>query len=361
LNVEKARLEKVLQNDSVGIMVSALGCGIGRDAFSLEKLRYHKIIIMTDADVDGSHIRTLLLTFFYRHMPQLVENDFVYIAQPPLYRVTRKKTSRYIHSEREMDDYLLELGLSDLQVKRGGQIVDHAMLKPIAEAILEIESFIARIERKGSPFREYLARRNAAGELPRYVAHLVEKEQFVFSDEELASLKRGYEDAERARHEQTLASIPQDEITPEMRELRLKGLAFTEFFDDVIWNDLQKHLQTVDCSLEQYLIPNGKEIFTLLESKDRETPLFTLKEFIDAVRANGRKEIEIQRYKGLGEMNADQLWETTMDPTKRTLIRVSLADLVAAEHMFSMLMGEDVPPRRAFIEQHALAVKNLDI
>lgn len=361
LNVEKARLEKVLQNDSVGNMVSALGCGIGRDSFSLEKLRYHKIIIMTDADVDGSHIRTLLLTFFYRHMPQLVENDFVYIAQPPLYRVSRKKTSRYIHSEREMDDYLLELGLSDLQVKRAGNVVDHEKLKPIAEAILEIESFISRIERKGSPFREYLARRNSKGELPRYVAHLVDKEQFVFTEEELASLKRGYEEAERARHEETLASIPQEEVTPEMREFRPKGLAFTEFFDDVVWADLQRHLKTVDCLLEQYLIPNGKEIFTLIEGKDRETPLFTLKEFIDAVRANGRRDIEIQRYKGLGEMNADQLWETTMDPTKRTLVRVSLADLVAAEHMFAMLMGEDVPPRRAFIEQHALAVKNLDI
>lgn len=361
LNVEKARVEKVLQNEAVGMMISALGCGIGRDSFSLEKLRYHKIIIMTDADVDGSHIRTLLLTFFYRHMPLLVENDFVYIAQPPLYRVTRKKTSRYIHSEREMDDYLLELGLSDLQMKRDGQIVDHDMLKPIAEAVLEIESFITRIERKGTPFREYLARKNEKGELPRFVAHLLEKDEYVSTDEELASLKRIFEEAERIRHEQTIASIPAEEITPEMREFRPKGLAFTEFYDDVTWNDLQKHLQTVRCTLEEYLIPSSKEIFTLVESKDRETPLFTLKEFIDAVRVNGRRDIEIQRYKGLGEMNPEQLWETTMDPTKRTLVRVSMADLVACEHMFSMLMGEDVPPRRAFIEQHALAVKNLDI
>lgn len=361
LNVEKARVEKVLQNEAVGMMISALGCGIGRDSFSLEKLRYHKIIIMTDADVDGSHIRTLLLTFFYRHMPLLVENDFVYIAQPPLYRVTRKKTSRYIHSEREMDDYLLELGLSDLQMKRDGQMVDHDMLKPIAEAVLEIESFITRIERKGTPFREYLARRNEQGELPRFVAHLLEKDEYVSTDEELASLKRIFEEAERIRHEQTIASIPAEEVTPEMREFRPKGLAFTEFYDDVTWNDLQKHLQTVRCTLEEYLIPSSKEIFTLVESKDRETPLFTLKEFIDAVRVNGRRDIEIQRYKGLGEMNPEQLWETTMDPTKRTLVRVSMADLVACEHMFSMLMGEDVPPRRAFIEQHALAVKNLDI
>lgn len=362
LNVEKARLEKVLQNEEVCKMVSALGCGVGRDNFNLEKLRYHKIIIMTDADVDGSHIRTLLLTFFYRHMPQLVENNFVYIAQPPLYRVVRKKTSRYIHSEHEMDDYLLELGTSDLQIKRDGQLVDHAELKPLAEAVLEIENFIARVERKGTPFREYLARRSPDGKLPRYIAHLGDTEEFVFTDEELAGLKRIQEDFERKRFEETLASIPQDEITPEMREFRSKGgLAFTEFYDDIIWNELQKNLKTVGCTLDQYLIPGDKELFTLIESGGRETPLYRLKEFIDAVRLNGRKDVEIQRYKGLGEMNPDQLWETTIDPLKRTLVRVSLADLVACEHMFSMLMGEEVPPRRAFIEQHALAVKNLDI
>jgi DNA gyrase subunit B len=138
-------------------------------------------------------------------------------------------------------------------------------------------------------------------------------------------------------------------------------MPFTEFYDDIILRDLEKHLKTCHATLDQYIIPAGKELFTLVEAKERTTPLFTLKELIDAVRVNGRKEIEIQRYKGLGEMNPDQLWETTMDPTKRTLVRVSLADLVACEHMFSMLMGEDVPPRRAFIEQHALAVKNLDI
>jgi len=361
LNVEKARLEKVLQNDEVCKMVSALGCGVGRDAFSLEKLRYHKIIIMTDADVDGSHIRTLLLTFFYRHMPQLIENNFVYIAQPPLYRVMRKKTCRYIHSEREMDDYLLELGLSDLEIKRAGQLIPHDKLKPFSEAVLEIENFIARIERKGVPFREYLARRRPDGTLPRYIAHLVDKEEFVFNDEELAALKRVQEEHEKARFEKTLASIPADEITPDMREFRPKGLAFTEFYDDVIYKDLAKHLHTVNCTLDQYLIPSEEPLFMLVEHGDRETPLYRLKDFIDAVRLNGRKDVEIQRYKGLGEMNPDQLWETTIDPTKRTLVRVSLADLVACEHMFTMLMGEEVPPRRAFIEQHALAVKNLDI
>lgn len=361
LNVEKARLEKVLQNEEVCKMVSALGCGVGRDGFSLEKLRYHKIIIMTDADVDGSHIRTLLLTFFYRHMPQLIENNFVYIAQPPLYRVTRKKSVRYIHSEREMDDYLLELGVSDLQVKRDSTLITHEQLMPLAEAVLEIEGFISRIERKGTPFREFLALRRADSKLPRYIAHLADKEEFVYSDEELAGLKRIHEETERARFERTLASIPADEITPEMREFRPKGLTFTEFYDDVIWRELEKNLALVRCTLDQYLVPTGKELFTLVDSHEHETPLYTLKEFIDTLRHNGRKDIEIQRYKGLGEMNPDQLWETTVDPTKRTLVRVNQQDLVACEHMFTMLMGEEVPPRRAFIEKHALAVQNLDI
>lgn len=361
LNVEKARLEKVLENEEVGTMVSALGCGIGRDNFQLEKLRYHRIIIMTDADVDGSHIRTLLLTFFYRHMPQLVENNFIYIAQPPLYKITRKKISRYIHSEREMDDYLLELGMSDMQIFRDGQPLSPEELKEYARAILEIESFILRIERKGIPFREYLARRNENKELPQFMANLVDGERFVYTEEELAALKQQHEEAQRARFEQTLASIPKEELTDQMREFRPKGLSFVEFFDEVIAKNLEQNMRVVGCDLDHYLMPEPEPRFTFLESGGRHAPIYTLKEFIDVLRVNGRKEIEIQRYKGLGEMNPDQLWETTMDPSKRTLVQVTLADLVAVEYMFSMLMGEDVPPRRAFIEQHALAVKNLDI
>ncbi len=157
LNVEKARLEKILQNTEVGTMISALGCGIGKESFNLDKLRYHKIIIMTDADVDGSHIRTLLLTFFYRHMPALVENNFIYIAQPPLYRVSRKKTSRYIHSEKEMDEYLRELGGSDIHIELAGskKILDKQEFKHLVEVILDLEALIGRVERKGISFREF--------------------------------------------------------------------------------------------------------------------------------------------------------------------------------------------------------------
>ena len=361
LNVEKARVEKVLQNEEVGKIVAALGCGIGNEVFQLERLRYHKVIIMTDADVDGSHIRTLLLTFFYRHMQELIDQGHIYIAQPPLFKVSRKKTSCYINSEREMDDYLLELGMSDIRLILGEKELQRDEIKELCCAILEIENFIARVERKGIPFLEYLARSNDKGELPRYLVNIDNENLFFFSEEELAASKQRNEDDQRRRFDETLSAIPPEEITEHMREFHLRPLSFFEFFDDVIWNSLTEELAKTGSSLEQYMISSQTPVATIFEDKDISIPFYTLKGLIEYFRINGRKDIEIQRYKGLGEMNPDQLWETTMDPTKRTLIKISLTDAVSAEHMFTMLMGEEVPPRRAFIEQHALAVKNLDI
>lgn len=362
LNVEKARLEKILQNNEVGTMVAALGCGIGSEGFNLEKLRYHKIIIMTDADVDGSHIRTLLLTFFYRHMPALIENNFIYIAQPPLYRVTRKKISRYIHSEREMDEYLLELGLSDVHMRLPGhqELMTAEEVKRLTHTILEVEGFIQRIERKGIPFREFLAMRDASGRYPRYQATLVEGTQLVYATEDIAAVRLADEESQRRRHDETLASIPVEEITEEMRAFKLARLHLMELYEEETLDEVVAHLQSYGLQLDHYLVANGS-IVEVIEEDKKVTPYHTLKEVIEFLRQNGRHGIEIQRYKGLGEMNADQLWETTMDPVKRTLIKVTLPDAIAADHMFSMLMGEDVPPRRAFIEQHALSVKNLDI
>lgn len=362
LNVEKARLEKILQNEAVGIMISALGCGIGTEGFRLEKLRYHKVIIMTDADVDGSHIRTLLLTFFYRHMPALIENSFIYIAQPPLYRVNRKKTSRYIHSEKEMDDYLLELGTSDLKIRLVGQseTLPPAQMSELVALILEVEFLISRIERKGVPFREFLNSKNAAGQFSRFQVTLTEGVRFAYSPNELEDFKKADEAEQRSQHQATLASIPAEEITEEMRIFRPARLHFIELYEEDHLQDLLKRLSAFGIQLSQYHIPQGL-LLDIIEDAGHEEPRYTLKEVMEFLRANGRKGMEIQRYKGLGEMNADQLWETTMDPAKRTLIRVTLPDAVAADRMFTMLMGEDVPPRRAFIEQHALSVKNLDI
>ena len=362
LNVEKARLEKILQNTEVGAMIAAFGCGIGNDNFQLEKLRYHKIIIMTDADVDGSHIRTLLFTFLYRHMPALIENHFVYIAQPPLYRVTRKKVSRYIHSEKEMDEYQVKLGMSDLQIRLLGHTdpLNQAQVDEMLQAIREVELLIISIERKGIPFREFLAAKDPEGKLPRFLLKIGDESRFVYSEEEFAELKKRDEEIQRQKHAETLAAIPPEEQTEEMKTFRIKSLPFMELYEETALEDLKLRLASYNFTLDQYTIADGK-LYDIIDEEAREEPVHTLKEGIDFIRANGRKGIEIQRYKGLGEMNADQLWETTMDPAKRTLVRVTLPDAIAADHMFTMLMGEEVPPRRAFIEQNALFVKNLDI
>lgn len=361
LNVEKARLEKVLQNQEVGTMISALGCGIGSTTFNLEKLRYHKIIIMTDADVDGSHIRTLLLTFFYRHMPALVENNYIYIAQPPLYRVTRKKKSRYIHSEKEMDDYLLELGLSDMTVMLNGhekELSAEAVFE-FMHTILDLEHFINRIEKRGIPFKEFTKLSDAEGRLPQYVVTMGGQPQYVYSQNEFLELKEQNEAEQRKEHEETIASIPPEELTEEAKFFRLKPLHFVELYETDTLRKLRDRLEKYGLELKHYF--NGdRDILTIVE-EEAKTDYGNLRDVINFVRENGRKGIEIQRYKGLGEMNADQLWETTMDPEKRTLVKVTLPDTVAADHMFTMLMGEEVAPRRSFIEENALAVKDVDI
>ena len=362
LNVEKSRLEKILKNEEIGNMISAFGCGIGQDNFNVEKLRYHKIIIMTDADVDGSHIRTLLLTFFYRHMPALIENNFVYIAQPPLYRVTRKKSSRYIHSEKEMDSYLLKLGISDVQVRMASQdkYLDKDFLERFLEAILEIETLITAVERKGVPFREFLDGKTEEGKYPQYLVTIGDATSFVYSKDEFASLKEQDEAKQRELHEIAVNSIPEDERSAANTEFKLRPFHFVEICEESKLTSFRKKLSEFNVNFEQYLRAEGK-ILDVIDEQNIEMPFYTLKEIIDFLRENGRKGLVIQRYKGLGEMNADQLWETTMDPQVRTLIQVSLSDAVAADHMFTMLMGEEVKPRRSFIETHALSVKNLDI
>ncbi|NGX28164.1 MAG: DNA gyrase subunit B [Candidatus Anoxychlamydiales bacterium] len=362
LNVEKSRLQKILKNNEVGAIISALGCGIGKDNFDIKKLRYHKVIIMTDADVDGSHIRTLLLTFFYRHMPELVENNFIYIARPPLYRVKRKKTIRYIHSEKEMDEYLLELGISDLLIRKAGaeESFDQKDINELLNIIMEIESLITTLDRKGIPFKEFILAKNENDIYPKYLVTIGDEPRFVFSEEELVEIKHENEKIQIAMHDEKIKSIPEEELTEEIKIFRPKSLPFIELFDQKSFLELRKKLTIFDLDFIDY-IKAQKELFEIIEEGDKTTPVATLKELIKYLRVNGRKGIEIQRYKGLGEMNADQLWETTMDPTKRTLVKVTLPDTIAADHMFSILMGENVEPRRAFIEKHALSVKNLDV
>lgn len=326
LNVEKARMQKVFQNQEIGTIISALGCGIGSTSFNLEKLRYHRVIIMTDADVDGSHIRTLLLTFFYRHMPALIENRHIYVAQPPLYKVSRKKESSYIASEKEMDEYILGLGTKDVtlhHIKDRRDLLQDEV-KVLVSAALDLEHFICSLDRKSVSFKEFVDNKYP-------YCLIVDTREFVYSQLEL-------ERFERARA--TESQLP---------------LEYIQLYKEEHFNNLKDLLKRFDFEVENY----AKSSSPILKVENRE--FFSLKELLEFLRSHGREGVEIQRYKGLGEMNADQLWETTMDPSKRTLVQVTLPDAVAADHMFTMLMGEEVPPRRAFIESHALSVKNLDI
>ncbi len=362
LNVEKARIQKVLQNQEVGAIVAALGCGIGKEHFHLEKLRYNKVIIMTDADVDGSHIRTLLLTFFYRQMSALIESGHIYIARPPLYKVTRKKKGRYIHSEKEMDQHLLELGMTDILLYKPGakDPLSEEEIKNLSDAILSVETLISSMEKKGIPFREFVANKDEKGRYPAFMVNIGDTSQYVYSEEELLLLKKENENFQRKKQEETVASIPLEERTEEMVNFRPKSLPFLEIFDPTLFTEAIEKLSGFSLNLDSYLIAK-ETLFEMEEKEGVKTSVYTLKEVIEFLRANGRNGIEIQRYKGLGEMNADQLWETTMDPAKRTLVKVTMPDAEAADRMFSMLMGDQVPPRRSFIETHALSVKNLDV
>lgn len=330
LNVEKASLDKVLQNQEITAMIAAFGCGIGAN-FNLAKLRYHKIILMTDADVDGSHIRTLLLTFFYRNMPQLVENGYVYIAQPPLYQVSHKKKKQYIHSEVEMDHYLVELGVRNLAIRLSGnqKSLSEREAQRLVSVIVHVENFVSALAKKGILFKEFLKEQDDSGRFPLFKTFVKETETLFFEKKEA-----------------------QEKADPLATLIELYSV-------DVL-KKLQAELAYFELGIRHFSFAEEK-LLEVVRDQEEEMPFYTLEELLSFVRTNGRKGLEIQRYKGLGEMNPEQLWETAMNPQFRTLLQVTIADAIAADHTFTMLMGGDVPPRRAFIEERALSVKNLDI
>ena len=262
-----------------------------------------------------------------------------------------------------MDQYLLELGMSDVKLHshKKQRVLDATETQQLLQTILDVEQFAGSIERKGVPFQEFLLERDAQGRYARFYVSVGEGERkFLYSEEEFAAIAASDETNQRKSHEETLASIPAEEVTDEMRAFRPRPLPCIEIYDAKQLIELSEKLEAFGCTFDQYNRANGS-LFDLMEEGEKSTPLHMLREVVDALRINGRKGLDIQRYKGLGEMNAEQLWETTMDPEKRTLVRVTLPDAIAADHMFSMLMGEEVGPRRAFIEHHALSVKNLDI
>ena len=360
LNVEKARIDKILNNNEIRTMVTAIGAGIGREEFALDKVRYHKIIIMTDADVDGSHIRTLLLTFFYRQMPQLLEAGYVYLAQPPLYKVTRKKREEYIDTDDTLARKLIELGAEDvtLAVAKSRKTFAGKDLMSLLDLLLQIEQAVRGLTRKSIDFADYLQKRHRkTGAFPRFYVTIgagdSAEHHFVYTDEELKDLREKTEQKTGATLEILTDNGHVPTPTPtafRWAELHAAG-------------PLAKLVQALESKgLDASQFQSGEApIFTLKDGDDDETPLQSLAQVLDVVRDMGRKGLAIQRYKGLGEMNPEQLYETTMNPEKRKLLKVAQPDAFAADKIFTVLMGDEVEPRRKFIEDNALNVQNLDI
>jgi DNA gyrase subunit B len=371
LNVEKARLAQILTNEEIKTVVTALGGGIGED-FDVSKIRYGKIILMCDADVDGSHIRTLLLTFFFRQMPKLIEGEHVYIAQPPLYRVKKGKSESYIITEKEMKEFLVDRGVEAFSVEhiKEKKTLSSAKLKELMVLLVRLEKLSSAIERRGVKFSAYLKLRDPKTQkLPLYRVTEGEEDQFLYSDDELAALKAKGEKKKKKDLE------AKDKTEPEEEE---PGLFVQEFYEARELDKITKEIARFDVDVADYekekeedlLIQGTKKKRPKEENKKEEKPIFmingnqpahSLKELMSQVLKEGEQGMTIQRYKGLGEMNPEQLWETTMDPERRTLQKVTIEDAAAAESMFTILMGDDVESRRSFIVQHARDVKNLDV
>lgn len=338
LNVEKARLDKILSNEEVRTMISAVGTSIGEE-FNLEKLRYHKVVIMADADVDGSHIRTLLLTFYYRQLPKLIENGFIYIAQPPLYRIKRKDWEEYIHTEKEMNEIILKLGTKAAKLSKAGKKREPFSAKDtekIINSLIELDRLSLSLERKGISFEDYV---NAVDEkkkkYPLYKIVLRNKPMFLFSDDELSK----YGEQEDVESVELFESYEIKKIGEEFVKI---GISLKDY---ITFEDEEEE--------EKFVLHN--------EENEEEIKCANLKQVFDQVKIFATKGMSIQRYKGLGEMNPQQLWESTMDPRKRTLIKVTLEDAVEADRIFTILMGEEAEPRREFIQNYAHEVKNLDV
>ena len=348
LNVEKARYDKMLSHTEITAMITALGTGIGQEDFDLAKLRYHKVIIMTDADVDGSHIRTLLLTFFFRQMRGLIDHGHIYIAQPPLFRVKKGRTERYVKDEREMSDFLLKRAVDDIALHVGkndkndkGDELTGQDLRRFLDRLIEINNVFQRVERQ---FRD---RRIVDALLEAKItdrAQLADKKAMKALAKQISQL--GYAVTVETDEEHSVQKILFREGSSVERGIGYEEISSAEYQRLV-------HLHNVSAEWDQppFTVTNEKGS---VELADRQA-------LLDHILVLGRKEFQIQRYKGLGEMNPGQLWETTMDPEKRRLLQVQISDAIATDELFSVLMGDAVEPRRQFIQDNALDVKNLDV
>ena len=351
LNVEKARFDKMLQSQEVGTLITALGCGIGKEEFDPEKLRYHRIIIMTDADVDGSHIRTLLLTFFYRQMKELVERGHVYIAQPPLYKIKKGKQEQYVKDDEELNANLLQLAIDGaaLHVDESAPAIKGEALEKLAKEYVLVESIISRLSRRFDTEILEAMLFNPAGS----------------SDIDFATAEKWLEKAAVAMNDKfngtrnyriTAQSLEGDDWT--IRVTRLMHGVDSDFFlnKDFFNNQETKNIIKLNQTLDGLLTKNS-----YIERSERREYVTRFDNVMAWLMKEGQRGLNIQRYKGLGEMNPDQLWDTTMDPETRRMLQVNIEDAYQADEIFTTLMGDVVDPRREFIEKNALNVANLDV
>ena len=346
LNVERARFDRMLGSQEIGNMVMALGTGIGRDEFNIEKLRYHKIVIMTDADVDGAHIRTLLLTFFYRQMPELIEGGYLYIAQPPLYKVSRGKSEVYLKDEAEMQDYLVQQGIDGAMLRQGNgeEIAGQDLVRVVEEA--------RQLRRVLQAFPTHYPRHilEQAAIAGAFVPGAVESDLQGVADKVAERLNLIALEWERG----WAGRITQDKGVRLARILR--GVEEVRTLDG-------RMLRSGEARKTGTFTQSLKDVYgtpAALHRKDKSLQIMGPMDLLDAILAEGEKGLSLQRYKGLGEMNPDQLWETTLDPDARTLLRVRVEDMAEADDLFTKLMGDVVEPRREFIQKNALSVENLD-
>jgi len=355
LNVEKARVDKMLAHDEINALIGAIGTGIGNDEFTLDKCRYGKIIIMTDADVDGSHIRTLLMTFFFRHMKPLIDNGLIFIAQPPLFKISKGKKETYIHDEKELNRMLDEIGLEGVYVTRiseGGvdKVLSDDDFKTLVKYIDNILEEDVRLRRKGETLESLYKKSDKDKGLPMFSIRNKKEDYYFWTEEECQAFLNSKTDWELQR--------PEEDVTDTDKVL-VEKIEFTRI------EKIEKiflEIETFGLGREDLFVDRVNENRYLLNyPKGEDEEVSCLLEIPEQVRKRVKSQMSVQRYKGLGEMNPEQLWETTMDPDQRRLVRVTLDDVAQADHIFTLLMGEEVEPRRAYIEKHALEVTNLDI
>jgi len=354
LNVEKARYDKMLGNAEIKTLIQAFGTSIGKDNFDISKLRYHKIVIMTDADVDGSHIRTLLLTLFYRQFPELIENGYIYIAQPPLYKYKKGRAEKYLKDEKSLENFLIENSVDGTKVKIDGEEQDNAELVKLINKYINynknidsydnhFDSLLLKTIIEQSDLREETLKDRAKLETE------ISKINEILKSKEAESLKKfSFEILEDKEHGGFGLQI-QCITTARTKRLKLTTyfLESSEFFDLINgWDGIKKYRTSQ---------------FELTTEKSVKKEFETLEDFSNYVLTDGKQGAYIQRYKGLGEMNPEQLWETTMNPENRTLLQVKIEDSIEADQVFSVLMGDNVEPRRQFVEDNALSVRNLDV